>query len=99
MMSVVLFAATMVRRKKNQEKKQGLWSITNMEKAVREFRKGNSIRRAAEMYDVPKSTLARRLSGLVDEKAPASRPRIFTNDEECEIVKYIYLTWQIVVLA
>ena len=46
-----------------------------------------SVRKAAEMYGVPKSTLGDRMSGRVLDSVPSSR--YLTNEEEQEVVSFV----------
>lgn len=80
----------MARRKKIQSPKQGKWTISSMKKAVEAVKIDKlSFRRAAELYAVPKSTLERRVKGRQDTDAPASRPTVFTSDQENKLVGHI----------
>ena len=61
-----------------------------MKKAVEAVQlKKLSFRRAAKWYAVPKSTLERRVKGKQDADAPASRPTVFTADQENLLVGHI----------
>ncbi|KAJ8043230.1 Jerky protein-like-like [Holothuria leucospilota] len=61
---------------------QGQWSQNAMMKAIKSVKDGElGIRKAAHTYGVPKSTLQRRIKkGIIN--MPASRPPVFTKDEE-----------------
>ena len=52
------------------------WGNKNMEGALLAVEEGVSVRRAAEMYGVPKSTLHDRIAGKVDFYA-TSRPKLY----------------------
>ncbi|XP_065930408.1 uncharacterized protein [Magallana gigas] len=67
----------MARRKKNENPKQGKWSIDSIKKAVEAVKiKKISIRRAAEQFYVPKSTLERRVNGKRQVDDPPSKPTV-----------------------
>lgn len=80
----------MVRRKKNAEQKQGRWKPDSMGKAFDAVRSNSmTIRKAARTFGVPKSTLQRRLSGKVASNSPASRPPVFSVEQEAQLVGHI----------
>ena len=80
----------MVRKKKTWSPKQGKWISTDMTaafKAVTDSQLG--IREAAKQYNIPRATLSRRLSKGRSSSLPASRPPVFTIDEENELTGHI----------
>lgn len=80
----------MARRKKNENPKQGKWSIDSMKKAVEAVKiKKLSIRRAAEQFYVPKSTLERRVNGKRQVDDPPSKPTVFSADQENQLLGHI----------
>ena len=54
------------------------------------LRDGLSIRRAAEEFNVPRTTLADRVSGQVQDGRRSGRARYLTVSEESELVKLIF---------
>ena len=59
------------------------WDTVSMEKAVAAVEKGESIRRAAEMFQVPRSTLHDRVSGRVKmDSKPGKTPYLSASEEE-----------------
>lgn len=64
------------------------WNDENMLGAIKACTYDNvSVRKAAEMYGVPKSTLGDRMSGRVLDSVPSSR--YLTNEEEQEVVSFV----------
>ena len=61
-----------------------------MERALKAVVNGNhSIRQAAEEFNVPKSTLGDRVSGRTQMGSVSGPPRILTDKEEAELVKFL----------
>ena len=61
-----------------------------MEKALQAVRlEGTSVRRAAEEYGVPRSTLGDRVSGRVCHGAVSGPPRYLSEEEEEELVRFL----------
>ena len=60
-----------------------------MVKAVNAVHKGWSVRRAAEQFNIPKSTLGDRVSGRVLPGALSGRQRYLTQSEESELYKFV----------
>ena len=66
------------------------WDRDSMEMACREVREGRlSIRRAAESFSVPRSTLGDRVSGKVCEGSHSGPTRYLTDEEEAELVHFL----------
>lgn len=66
------------------------WNETNMYKAYLAHVEDNvSVRRAAEMYGVPKSTLQDRISGRVPFGKKSGPTKFLTDEEETELVNFI----------
>ena len=57
--------------------------------ACKAVARGTSIRRAAEEYNVPRSTLQNRVSGRVPDGKLSGPPRYLTSGEEYELVEFI----------
>lgn len=74
----------MASRKKNENPKQGKWSIDSMKKAVEavKIKKKLSIHRAAKQVYVPKTTQERRVNGKRQVDDPASKLTVFSADHE-----------------
>ena len=53
------------------------------------LRDGLSIRRAAEEFNVPRTTLEDRVSGKVQDGSRSGRARYLTDSEESELVKFL----------
>ncbi|XP_053376521.1 uncharacterized protein LOC128547554 [Mercenaria mercenaria] len=80
----------MVRRKKTDPSKQGKWSADAMIRAIAAIKSRRmSIRKAAKSHGIPKSTLERRVNGKVQIDAPPTRPPVFTEEQESQLVEYI----------
>ena len=61
----------------------GMWSKENLEAAIIAIERGISIRRAAEMYVIPRSTLHDHVSGRVElHTKPGPSPYLSANEEE-----------------
>ena len=60
-----------------------------MEEAVAAIEKGMPVRRAAEMYSVPKSTFHDRISGRVKNGAKPGPPQYLTTGEEEELASFL----------
>ena len=66
------------------------WSDESMTHAISAVaQEGTSVRRAAETYGVPKSTLGDRISGRIVHGASSGASRFLTDDEEEELVAFI----------
>ena len=66
------------------------WSEEKMERAVNSVcHDGVSIRKAAEIYRVPKTTLGDRVSGLVLPGTTCSSMRYLTDEEGNELASFI----------
>ena len=66
------------------------WDKDSMDKACRDVREGRlSIRRAAESYQVPKSTLSDHVTGRVSEGSHSGPSRYLTDEEEAELVHFL----------
>ena len=80
----------MPRKAKTWTPKQGKWMAEAMIEAYKAVTEGRlGVREAAKHYGVPKSTLSRRISKCVESPLPASRPPVFTMDEENQLVRHI----------
>ena len=74
----------------NRPDKYKNWSDGRMEKAVEAIKNhGLSVRRAAEEYAVPKSTLHDRVSGRVLAGRCSGPPKYLTDEEEVELERYL----------
>ena len=67
----------------------GLWKPENMEKGVAAVEKGMSIRLAAELHGIPKSTLYDHVSGRVELYAKAGPSPYLTAEEEEELANFL----------
>ena len=65
------------------------WDSVSMSKAMQAVELGVSIRRASEMYGVPKSTLQDRLSGKVQHGCRPGAPSYLTHQEEEEVKAFL----------
>ena len=65
------------------------WSTEQLTLACKAVARGTSIRRAAEEYNIPRSTLQDRVYGRVPDGKLSGPPRYLTNDEENELVEFI----------
>lgn len=67
-----------------------LWTNENMQNAVAAVEKGeDSIRRAAEKYDIPRSTLHDHVSGKIQHGAKPGRDPYLTIEEEEELINFL----------
>lgn len=67
-----------------------LWTDKNMENALHEVSAGTlTVRRAALVYGVPKSTLHDRVSGKVLPGCQGGAPRYLEDEEEEELVRWL----------
>ena len=61
-----------------------------MKLACRDVKEGTlSVRRAAETYNIPKSTLSDRVTGKVKEKSHSGPTRYLSDEEEAELVHFV----------
>ena len=61
-----------------------------MQLALRDITSGlMTVRRAALVYGIPKSTLHDRVSGKVNNEAQVGAPKYLTDEEEEEVVKWL----------
>ena len=66
------------------------WNNANMERAIMAVQKGElSIRRASEIYSIPKSSLHDRISGKVTHGATSGPDPYLTATEEAELVQFL----------
>lgn len=65
------------------------WDEVNMMNAMLAIERGNSLRQAAEMYQVPKSTLFDHVSGKVAFGARSGPDPYLTMEEEEELVNFL----------
>lgn len=65
------------------------WDEEQMVYAVKAVTDGLSIRRAAEEYGVPRSTLGDRISGCVIPGSTSGPPKYLSNQEEEELVQFL----------
>lgn len=74
----------MLRFQTKKKRVYGAWDPENMRKAITEVKSGySSLRKAAEKYSVPSSTLSDRVSGKVKEDGVwGSKPKLSTKDEQ-----------------
>ena len=64
-------------------RKYGTWKQESLEKAIIAVEKGTSIRRAAEMHSIPRSTLHDHISGRVEQfRKPGPNPYLSAKEEE-----------------
>ena len=67
------------------------WDNMSMNYAMKAvMEEGLSIRRAAERYSIPKSTLGDRISGRVLPGSISGPPKLLTEHEEAELEKFIF---------
>ena len=64
------------------------WTQDRMDKAVGAVEQGISVRRAAEEYDIPKSTLHDRVSGRVLTGMRSGLLRYLSDEEEKELESF-----------
>ena len=60
-----------------------------MANAVEAVRRGETIRRAAELYNIPRSTLSDKVLGKVPLKARSGPPTYLSTDEEEELTSFL----------
>ena len=66
------------------------WSEVSMSAAIRAVVQDNiSVRRASELYNIPRSTLADRITGRVLPGAKSGPPKVLTDEEEEELVSFL----------
>ena len=74
----------------NRPDKNKCWMDGRMEKAMAAVKdQGFSVRRAAEEYAIPKSTLHDRVSGRVLAGVCSGPPKYLTDEEEAELERYL----------
>lgn len=71
------------------------WENVSMESAVKEVEMGKSIRQAAEMYGVPRSTLYDRITGKSDFGAKPGPDPYLKFEEEKELASFLILSSKI----
>ena len=79
------------RPKKNQKRKLNNWDPVRMEKAINEFHEGKlRLRQISRAWNIPKSTLQRRLTGKVKHSGHASgRPTALSQSNETDLAEYL----------
>ena len=65
------------------------WSKEDLKLAIKAVKDGWTIRRAAEEFGVPKSTLYDRVSGHVAFEARSGPPRYLNDQEEKQLVNFL----------
>lgn len=65
------------------------WSKKDLQLAIKAVKNGWTIRRAAEEFGVPKSTLYDRVSSLVAFEARSGPPRYLNDQEEKQLVNFL----------
>ena len=65
------------------------WNEIGMNNAVKAVRQGTSVRRAAELFNVPKSTLSDKVLGKVPMRARSGPPSYLTIEEEEELTSFL----------
>ena len=65
------------------------WNDNSMDGAVRAVKQGTSVRRAAELYSVPKSTLSDKVLGKVPMRARSGPSSYLTIEEEEELTSFL----------
>ena len=65
------------------------WESVSMQNAVKAIENGESIRRAAELYNVPRSTLHDRISGKVIHGAKSGPPAYLNIEEEEQLTSFL----------
>ena len=70
-------------------KSYGLWKEGSMEKVIAAIDRGESIRRAAEMFGVPCSTLHDQISGKVKQYARQGPKPYLTPEEKDELANFL----------
>ena len=71
------------------------WENVSMQNALKAVDKGESIRRAAELYNVPRSTLYDRVSGKVMHGARSGPQPYLSVEEEEELTNFLLETAKI----
>ena len=71
------------------------WNENSMEEAVSAIEKGMTVRRAAEMYRVPRSTLHDHFSGRVKYGVKSGPSQYLTTAEEEELASFLMETSRI----
>ena len=67
------------------------WSSQGMANAIKAVtEQGLSVRKAAEMYGIPKSTLGDRISGRVLPGSVSGPPRTLTDSEETDLEQFLF---------
>ena len=66
-----------------------MWSEEDLKLAAEAVRNGQTIRRAAQEFSVPKSTLYDRVSGRVEFGAKSGPPRYLSDREEKELTNFL----------
>ena len=70
--------------------KQGNWKSELMAASCKAVTEGTlGVREAATQYNIPKSTLSRRLKRGIPSTLPATRPPVFSIDDENQLVRHI----------
>ena len=65
------------------------WSQEAMREALREITENNmSVRKAAELFNIPKSTLADRKSGRIEVNATDGKKPKFSKEDEEKLIDY-----------
>ena len=72
-------------KRKCDARKYACYTEENMQKALAAIQAGSSINKASEDFNVPRSTLSERNSG-VSKSGKRGTPRILTDDEEKRFV-------------
>ena len=66
------------------------WGEEQLQRAYQDVKEGRlSIRRAAELYSVPKSTLSDRVSGRVQFGSDSGPARYLTDEDEEELANFL----------
>lgn len=84
------FSVPLVFTQHNQRDKYKNWTESRIAKALEAVNsQGLTIRRAAEGFDIPKSTLHDRASGRVLAGATSGPPQYLTDEEEDELEAFL----------
>ena len=70
-------------------KAYGLWSQESLNQAITAVEKGTSIRRADEMFGLPRSTLQDHVSGRVEQFAKQGPKPYLSTEEEEELASFL----------
>ena len=70
-------------------KAYGLWTQESLDQAVAAVERGTSVRRAAEMFGVPRSTVHDHASGKVEQFAKQGPKPYLTTEEEEELASFL----------